>query len=72
MAGQNPPDIAVVSAPGRSLARIHAPYVGGYAEYCDRAGPRLSLGDGPDAGRRGMTATPGPRPTARVVNLRTM
>jgi S-DNA-T family DNA segregation ATPase FtsK/SpoIIIE len=34
------PGVAVVSAPGRELARMHAPYVGDYAAFCDRIAPR--------------------------------
>lgn len=32
------PGIAVVSAPGRPLARMRAPHVGDYPTYCDRVG----------------------------------
>ncbi|WP_226350306.1 hypothetical protein [Pseudonocardia sp. ICBG601] len=31
-----PPGVAVLSAPGRELVRVRVPYLGDYAEYCDR------------------------------------
>ena len=30
------PGVAVLSAPGRDLVRVRVPYLGAYAEYCDR------------------------------------
>lgn len=30
------PGVAVLSAPGRPLSRVRVPYLGDYAEYCDR------------------------------------
>ena len=31
-----PPGVAVLSAPGRELVRVRVPYLGDYAEYCER------------------------------------
>lgn len=31
-----PPGVAVLSVPGRELVRVRVPYLGDYAEYCDR------------------------------------